>query len=548
MFEYTNGRPSSKYISTSDGWSSSNSLELWTRGIDQQTQGVEWHLDGAGRGFEYLYDTLGRRERTSTWVDEITESGAHWTEVVVDGLGRPVSVTQPDGSLVTTEYAGNRVTEVTRKVATSTVGESDVVTRSVTDPLGRVRRVVEDASGGSYTLDHSYDVADRLTRVWDPGLGKEVARFQYSPGGYLLEAWDRDRRTVFDGYNDLGSVTRETTDTGGFADPLSSAPETVLGYDPVGRLATKTVGSDQVLTMTYGWNDADPSYGKPLTAAQVNEHDGADVTVTQAWSYDGPGGSVSGRATTVTSVPSTRFDLAYGHDQWGNLSRVVAPDGAVTTSFFDGGWLTSASWVGAGTGLTDFTYLANGRVRRQHLGSYMSLLETEDASGMARPGAIVLKQGGSPLWLGESYSFDGSGNLKAAGSKQYAYDGLGRLTMRQPGSTEDFVFDRWGNLLSLPKAGGGSVTLDPEDDSNRLSKVNNGVDSMPRVSFLTTLQRRLGDPGRCHLCSTRHVHRSAPCHPLADAKPTGDSVGYAQAERSESRGENGSEASGRRRC
>src|SRR6185436_5066958 len=77
--------------------------------------------------------------------------------------------------------------------------------------------------------------------------------------------------------------------------------------------------------------------------------------------------------------------------------------------------------------------------------------------GMARPAGLTAMSGSTTLWSTGTYSYDGTGNIKAIGtsSETYTYDSLSRLIDgRLPNSKYQTVsYDNYGNITTKNTTG-----------------------------------------------------------------------------------------------
>ena len=138
----------------------------------------------------------------------------------------------------------------------------------------------------------------------------------------------------------LGHVTSYLTDT---------ADRPVQVTDPVGRKTTLAFDSDNNLTTQTENNGAvtkwtwDPNTGYPLTMQDAaNQASGKQYT----YSYQT---SLGGHVAFLTSVTSPLGNITtYGHDAFGNVTSVTAPDGNVSGAAA-GSFTTSSTYNSDGT-------------------------------------------------------------------------------------------------------------------------------------------------------------------------------------------------------
>jgi len=154
-----------------------------------------------------------------------------------DGLGRPITVTAPDGTLSVARYGvdangpGYAGTNLALKTMFDPNGHQ---TQQVSDGLARMVRVREfTGTGGSLTLygetRYAYDAGDRLTTVTDT-LGN-VTTITYDGLGRKIGMIDPDMGAWTYGYNAQGQLISQTDAKG---------QTMAFGYDALGRMTSKT--------------------------------------------------------------------------------------------------------------------------------------------------------------------------------------------------------------------------------------------------------------------------------------------------------------------
>lgn len=255
------------------------------------------------------------------------------TTTVKDILGRPLNITNPDGSQVSYAYHG-LATTVTDARGHSTTSVADVWgrTMSVTpptgpgvaytyDPLGRLRT----ATRGGVTTTLTYDAAGRKLTMSDPDMG--FWQYSYDALGNLLTQTDAHGCVLSMTYDALNRLTNKTSfgagcgtqvnatytyDVGangkgrrtGMTDPSTGSGATTWTYDSRGRMLTETkVISGQSFTTSWSYNSAD----LPVT---MTYPDGEVVTNTYSpqMLLETVSGWMNGSSTPY--VTSTNYDRA----------------------------------------------------------------------------------------------------------------------------------------------------------------------------------------------------------------------------------------------
>ncbi|HSE26261.1 MAG TPA: hypothetical protein VLB68_31625 [Pyrinomonadaceae bacterium] len=163
------------------------------------------------------YDALGRVFKSSNPFRPWQSESAVWTTSVFDSLGRVISVTTPDNSVVSSSYFGNTVT------ATDQAGKART---SVTDALGRMIAVYEDPSGLNYLTSYFYDALDNLTTI---SQGVQTRTFVYGSLKRLASVTNPESGTVTFGYDNNGNMTSRVD---------SRNVTTTFAYDVLNRVTS----------------------------------------------------------------------------------------------------------------------------------------------------------------------------------------------------------------------------------------------------------------------------------------------------------------------
>ncbi|MEA2346142.1 MAG: hypothetical protein QOF63_4311, partial [Thermoanaerobaculia bacterium] len=447
------------------------------------------------------YDLLGRVISTSTpefrpgssWE---TFTPAHFTTTTYDRFDRPRIITLADFSSTTISYKGNRETQRTVCVsalqtqAPCPTGEFPFTTIETVDGHGRLSTVTEPIGTGVKTT-YGYDVGNRLTTVSTSATeGLQHRAFTYDLTGLLISEQHPEK-----GVSGYGTVSYPEYDSRGHVrhridGVVGGQFDTTFVYDSAERLTSvrdldPTTNSPRDLKVFgYGIDNGtnDPRLGKLQTATRHNYQPslGGDIAVAETYTYGGPNGRITARATSVSGAfPNNTFSLGQEWDDLGNAHSTTYPSNAAFTT-------TPARTVeyaytnGLLTGVTDYTKtatsisrVASGMVTRiEHLNG-----ENEDwvpdPNGMSRPASIRIKgNAGLDTPIGP-YAYDGAGNIKQIGDSAgvhttYLYDGAGRMikssavTPSSPAIDQTWNYDSFGNRLGINSVQ--SHQFDPNND------------------------------------------------------------------------------------
>ena len=336
-------------------------------------------------------------------------SPAGWTTYVYDGLGRTVSVTQPDGVSATTYlYAGNQTT--------------------VTDPAGKWKRMVSDAEGnlvqvvepdpanmpgGTLVTSYSYDAFKRLIGVSMPRGGVTQTRtFVYSAAGDMTSATNPENGTVLFTYNANHTLATKV-DARGW--------KTVYTYD-VQRRVTMTqsypAGWGGVedfaarVTYTYDTNAVEPGFtqygtGRLVSAAYRVGGGSQSHAVTEMYSYT-PGGQVASKKVLTDSC-------------W---NMVVDPYSDPPATVQACGYMQADTVYGWDGRLVNYTVGGNP------VAGGPSFSVATDRDGMSRPVAVTATRPPAPSGAGawsrvwaRNAQYDAGGRLASYETLQYVWPG-----------------------------------------------------------------------------------------------------------------------------
>jgi YD repeat-containing protein len=346
------------------------------------------------------YDALGRRTSASvlaTFTDLASFDPPTTTNSDYDALGRAQTVTGPDGAITTFTYAGDRLVTRTANVLNPS-GEAAVSTIEERDSAGRLITVQEDSTGINATTAYTYDGGDRLRSVTVAGSNQPPRSFTYDNRGLLTSETHPESGTATYEYDAAGHVVTRTT-------PVAKVTNT---YDRAGRLLTvsaatpPSAAAQELKAFAYDRPNSgtDRSGGKLDYALRHNRGTpfGADVTVTETYTYKGPGGATSKKTTAVSTGQS--FAESYDYDSFGNVAAIHYPGctgcSGLTEPTRDITQTYDANMLEVVGGYANpIQYAGNGAVNKvQHLvvgGSGPVETQTMD-SGLSRPASISVTQ------------------------------------------------------------------------------------------------------------------------------------------------------------
>jgi RHS repeat-associated protein len=436
------------------------------------------------------YDAVGRIISTS--MPEFRSSSscedfspAHVTSTTYDHFDRPLSVTMPDGKVTTFSYTGSRVTNRTNCVAASQTqapcqaGEFPFTTTETADGHGRLSTITERIGGGVVTT-YGYDVGNRLATVsTNAPEGVQQRFFNYDLAGLLISEKHPEKGIAGNGtvtypeYDERGHLHRRIDGADGGAFDITFAYDSAERLINIQDLDPTTHDRRDLKVFDYAIDNqtGNPRLGKLQTATRHNYQTslGGDIPVAETYTYGGPNGRVSSRATTVGGAfPANTFTLAQTWDDLGDIRSVTYPTNAAlasTPARTVGNTYTNALLTGVTGYTTSMTHLANGVLSLIAHANGATEQWTADPSGMPRPNVIHLtSNGGGDKILGP-YAYDATGNIKQIGDAtgthtNYLYDGAGRLTrldaVTPPSLTsltlsQTWSYDTFGNKLGAPQ-------------------------------------------------------------------------------------------------
>jgi YD repeat-containing protein len=407
------------------------------------------------------YDQLGRVSRETRTMPDGTDSHrvttyngrglvatvSEWgavtkkTSFTYDSLGRVLTTTAPDTSVVELAYDGRSTARTTKVAACANTSSStcDLTTASwssgtaattteTADSFGRLYQVVEP---GGTTTTYGYDLGDRLVAV---NMAGQARSFLYDGRGFLTAETHPESQTTEYTYDARGHVLSRTAAAG-----TSSAATVTFAYDAAERVLNVSDSTGILKVFTYDRSTSDKSRGKLATATRYNRGvAGSDVTVTETYHYAGDAaGRLSSKLTGFNLGGTRTFTDTYGYTPLGGLDSVTYPQCAgcgdlqqpsrTVTSRYTAGFLTGVDgYTAAGQALA---YWPNGMLKQvSHADADgtqgpIDKHEISSTNGMARPLSITFSDFCTDL------------SVQELGSKSVTSGQSASLTVSAPGAT-----------------------------------------------------------------------------------------------------------------
>jgi RHS repeat-associated protein len=438
-----------------------------------------WRLDGLGRTVRHtVYLPSGVASTTLStlnamgWktfvsVPAANPDAARGTRYSnYDPFGRPGKIQAPDNRSTTLDYTGARRVERLQRVW-SGGSEIPVATFEDYDGLGRLRRVQDP---NQIFTRYLYDAGGKLSTV-TTNQG-QTRSFHYDGRGFLVGEKHPESGLTTYRYDARGNVTLKSTPTG----TLTST------YDRAGRLLTVSTAQGDLKRFTYGTGG---EAGQLTRASALNYRmtgSCSALEVRQDLAHDPATGRLASESTSLWQgpTPAESWTQSYAYDLAGRITQVNYPS-CQSLCPAPPRQLTTAYAYGRPTAVPGFasaiTYNDNGTLATLRHANQVVFTQTPDPYGMLRPGSIRADSPAGQPWPREDYFYDGSGNIKAIGTKTFGYDPGSRLTSAtlpaagaQP--LQQYSYDLYGNLARIfrgANAGSGSyVDYLADPATNRL--------------------------------------------------------------------------------
>ncbi len=377
-------------------------------------------------------------------------STINWTVYSYDGLGRTLSVTQPDGvSTTTTSYASNQTT------VTDPAGKWKQYT---TDSQGNLITVVEpdpaNQPGGTLTTSYTYDWMNHVTGVSMPrGSTTQTRTFVYDSAGRLTSATNPENGTVSYAYNTDNTLQYKQDAKG---------QQTVYTYDsqkrvtmvqrfPNGQNSYPYEDYCNRVTYTYDTNPVNPSfsqnsYGR-LTTVQYGStsstNTGSQYGTTCVWAQNTwghttlftenysyhPAGAVRAKMVSETvqypgwNPSTTSNQVNYVYNYSGQILQVTYP------SLFPVTFTYGYDTMGRPVSLTD-----NGNYWSAGQTNWVQNVTYDLSNRMTSMQAIAGQSYGYPLYSQKNMTYNANGQTTSInwgwsnGNTPLTFSALGGIT------------------------------------------------------------------------------------------------------------------------
>jgi RHS repeat-associated protein len=386
---------------------------------------VQSSTDANGHMTSYGYDAFARRIG-------IDDANGHWTTMTLDRAGQVKSLTDPDNNTTTFTYdALERMTSEVQPLetggATTTFAYNALgALTTKTTANGGVRTISYDLQGretgetysGNYAppaVSYTYDAAGNLLTA-SGGYGSYT--FTYDAANRLATIVDPGSVTLTPSYDSAGNRTQLTDSRGG---------TTTSVYDAARNLTSRTfTDGTATLRIDQGYD----ALNRVTTQTRFSDLAGSTKVVSSAFTYDRDG-NVTDLVHTNNVNSTTILNLTYTYDAADQLASQTVNGTATPYSYDPTGQLTAA-------GATAYSYDANGN--------------TTTTGSTLGPDNQVKTDGTY------NYYYDNDGNLTskvavaAGGMSWYMhYDTLDRLYAVEaysggtPATYEIFNYDALGN-------------------------------------------------------------------------------------------------------
>ncbi len=368
-----------------------------------------------------------------------SNSTARFTTNAYDWLNRVVSVTRPDGALITRSYFKSAASDAALGV--ETIDELGHRSHQVTDARGNLVEQTKFNGNTASTTTHEYDLLSQRTRTEGPQ--GEQWLYTYDVFGYRTSVEDPESGTTTYEYDDLNRISAQTDATGNVI---------YSWYDNLSRLVAQGVlragVAEEQFSRTY-------SQGRLLSEENhVFKNGSWEHVATIDYSYYSNGQLQS----KIWTIDNQTHRMMYGHWPDGKRAWTRYPDNVLFGSTkYPNTYDAAGRLIGVRAYIRDVRYNARGQVTRAQCwrNGLISDYTYDDARGWLDSVSHYKNTG--PLY-DMSYTRNAKGMITAIGSSDsrrrwtYTYDDLDRLSAANHGPTsthdDNWTYDRSHRMRS----------------------------------------------------------------------------------------------------
>jgi RHS repeat-associated protein len=386
---------------------------------------VNGPLSGAGDVIDFDYDAAGHLAAVT---DEV---GLTTTVTSVDGAGRPLSVTDPNG----------------------------VVTAYTYTPRGWLATITVQPGASQRRTEFEYDAAGHVVEVTLPTGG--TLSYTWDDAGRVIEVEDSFGQTMSLEYDEMDQVTERSFSTSG-GTLRSTVSRT---YDEIGRLLSTIGAASETETRAYD---------RTGNLTQVTDPRG------EAWST-----SYDAINRVIAHTDPESHSVQYGYDGRNGLSQQTDGRG-LQTAFVRNGFGDVIQETSPDRGVTTYVYSAAGLVtQRTDAAGVVTQLTYDDA------GRLTGKAFPSPA-LDQTFTYDatasgnqGAGRLTgvsdAFGTRTFVYSAFGDLvretrTINGHSYQTDYTYSAGGEVAQITSPTGRQVRF-VRDAHDRVTAVETRANS-----------------------------------------------------------------------
>jgi len=480
------------YRATTSKKVSPSVTDISTAIVDGFAHLTQTQINSDPDGITYLptvYDLLGRVSQTynptrcATPTVNCGESTWGYTSYAYDALGRTTSVTEQDGSIISTSYSGNCAT---------VTDEAGKTRRSCTDALGRLIQVFEDPNGLNYETDYNYDALGNLLRVDQKGGTADRTKW----------------RTRYFMYDSLSRLVSSLEPESGGAN---------YTYDSNGNLLTRTansasqslsiIGNERTTTYTTCIIDQRTGECKPGTTVVHTVYDAGTVTIslnsfvkTVSYSQGSTSSTVASALASAFNTDSTSPVTASASSNSLTLTAksatvpvyyTVSVSSATTnTTYFSGssfsGTIAGLSLTAGGNSLV--TTYAHDALSRLTQKSFSDGTPTANYiyDGAPSPSGCTLPALSVSNGIGRR-----TGMCDGAGAESWSYDKMARKvaearTTNSITKSTSYSYNFDGSPATLTYPSGRTITYALQSSgTNTAGRLLSAVDSANSLNFVT---------------------------------------------------------------